>query len=58
MVSVNYEITEEEYKKALEEGPRSIVSESVIMGYGCYGASVSEHDGKYYLSYERGDSCD
>lgn len=58
MVSVKREITEEEYKKALEEGPRSIVSESVIMGYGCYGATVSEHDGKFYLSYERGDSCD
>lgn len=58
MVSVKREITEEEYKKALEEGPRSIVSESVICGYGCYGATVSEHDGKYYLSYERGDSCD
>ena len=58
MVSVKREITEEEYKKALEEGPRSIVSESVIQGYGCYGATVSEHDGKYYLSYERGDSCD
>ena len=58
MVSVTYEITEEEYKKAQEEGPRSIVSESVIMGYGCYGAAVSEHDGKFYLSYERGDSCD
>lgn len=58
MVSVKREITEEEYKKALEEGPRSIVSESVVMGYGCYGATVSEHDGKYYLSYERGDSCD
>lgn len=58
MVSVSYEITEEEYKKALEDGPLSLVSESVIMGYGCYGASVSEHDGKYFLSYLRGDSCD
>lgn len=58
MVSVKREITEEEYKKALEEGPRSIVSEAVICGYGCYGATVSEYDGKYYLSYERGDSCD
>ena len=58
MVSVKREITEEEYKKALEEGPRSIVSESVIQGYGCYGATVSEHDGKFYLSYERGESCD
>lgn len=58
MVSVSYEITEEEYNKALEEGPRSLISESIIMGYGVYGASVSEHDGKYYLSYERGSSCD
>ena len=58
MVSVSYEITEEEYKKAKAEGVYFIIPESIIMGYGCYGATAAEHDGKYYLSYDRGDSCD
>ena len=58
MKNVNYEISEDDYKKALEKGARSLVSESVIMGYGCYCARVYEQDGKYYLSYDMGDSCD
>ncbi len=58
MVSVKHEITKEEYEKAQAEGVYSIIPDSIVMGYGCYGASVSEHDGKYYLSYDRGDSCD
>jgi hypothetical protein len=58
MVSVKHEITKEEYEKAQAEGVYSIIPDSIAMGYGCYGASVSEHDGKYYLFYDRGDSCD
>lgn len=58
MKSVNHEITEEQYKEAQEHGPLSIIPDAIVMGYGVYGASVSEHDGKFYLSYERGDSCD
>lgn len=58
MKQVTYEITKEEYNKALSEGPTSIISDSIVMGYGVYGAAVTEANGKYYLSYERGDSCD
>ena len=58
MISVKMEITKEEYEKAMKKGAYSIVSESILMGYGCYGAKVSEVDGHYYLEYSRGDSCD
>ena len=58
MVSEKYEITEEEYQQALKDGALSIVPECIVMGYGCYGARVSENDGKYYIAYERGSSCD
>ena len=58
MVDVNYEISKEEYKKAQEEGAYSLIHESIVMGYGAYGAHVYEEDGKYYLSYTRGSSCD
>ena len=52
------EISKEDYEKALKEGASSLVSDSIKMGYGLYGSSVSEVDGKYYLTYERGSSCD
>ncbi len=57
-VIVTYEISKEEYDKAIKEGPDSIISDSVHMGYGVYSSSVTESDGKYYLTYERGSSCD
>ena len=31
---------------------------SLLIGYGVYGVTVREVDGKYICSYERGDSCD
>lgn len=58
MTHIKREITEQEYKQAQEQGPRCLISEAVICGYGCYGARTIELDGKYYLEYERGDSCD
>ena len=58
MVDVTYEITIEEYDKALEHGADSIISDAIHMGYGVYGANVKEVDSKYYLSYSRGNSCD
>lgn len=57
-VDVIYEISKEEYDKALTEGPESIIGDAVKMGYGLYHSSVSEVDGKYYLSYTRGNSCE
>lgn len=58
MVHVTREISKEEYQKALEHGPKSLLSEAIICGYGCYGAEVKEVEGKYYLSYSRGETCD
>ena len=58
MIDVSYEITKEEYERALEKGASSLIGIEIKMGYGVYGASVSEVDGKYYLRYSRGDSCD
>lgn len=58
MVKVCFEISKDDFEKAKEHGAYSLIGESIIMGYGAYCAEVKEIDGKYYLSYERGDSCD
>ena len=58
MVDVSFEISKDDYDKAQKDGPYSIISEAVICGYGAYGAKVTEVEGKYYLSYSRGNSCD
>lgn len=57
-VNVSFEITKEDYDKALAEGAYSIINPAIVMGYGVYGAKVKEIEGKYYLSYSRGSSCD
>lgn len=57
MNRVCYEISKEEYERA-DDNPYKIISEDIIMGYGCYGAKLTEVDGKYYLSYDIGSSCD
>lgn len=57
MVHVNYEITKEEYEKG-KINPYELIGIDIKMGYGCFGAEVTEVDGKYYLSYDRGESCD
>ena len=58
MTHIEREITKTEYEQALEQGPHCLISESVICGYGCYGARVKQKDDKYILEYDRGDSCD
>lgn len=58
MVDITVPISKEEYDKAQANGAYSIIGDSIKMGYGVYGASVTEVDGRYYLSYSRGDSCD
>lgn len=57
MIHVCYEISKEEYEKG-KKNPYDLISSEIKMGYGCYGAEVTEVDGKYYLSYDRGESCD
>lgn len=57
MIHVCYEISKEEYDKAKDD-PKSIIGDDIKIGYGCYLAKVEEINGKYYLSYDRGESCD
>ena len=57
MIHVCYEISKEEYEKAKDD-PKSIIGDDIKIGYGCYLAKVEEINGKYYLSYDRGESCD
>lgn len=58
MVDVTYEISKEDYEKAKEKNAYVLIGESILMGPGAYGAEVHEIDGKYYLTYSRGSSCD
>ena len=58
MKHFSFQISKEDYEKALKEGPYSIINDGIKMGYGIYGAEVTEVDGQYYLAYDRGDSCD
>ena len=59
MVRMSYEISKEDYEKAKKDGAISLIKDpALINGYGVYGAEVSEIEGKYYLHFDRGDSCD
>ena len=58
MVDVSFEIPKDDYDKALKEGAESIINPGIVMGYGVTHAKVTEVEGKYYLSYSRGESCD
>ena len=57
------EITAEQYGRAksgyLTEEDREIVFyPSELYGYGVYGGDVIERDGKYYVRYSLGSTCD
>lgn len=58
MKEVEREITKEEYEQAQEEGADILISPALFFGYGVTGARVYERDGKYYLTYRCGSSCD
>lgn len=59
MIQIKREITEEQALKVIHERDWSdIFDVSEICGYGVYGREVREEDGKYYVIYCRGDSCD
>lgn len=57
MNDVKRELTKEEYEKG-KINPYYLISDNIKMGYGAYGAEVHEEDGKYYLTFSMGDSCD
>jgi hypothetical protein len=59
------EITAEQYERAkaksgyLTEEDREIVFyPSELYGYGVYGGDVIERDGKYYVRFSLGSTCD
>lgn len=59
------EITKEQYERAIqngghiaEEDKSDVFSCSEIWGYGVYGNRVVEDDGKYYVDYSIGETCD
>lgn len=65
MVNCTKEISKEVYDKAMENNghiPSNMEVEvfgmAICAGYGLYGTRVRETDGKYYVDYTRGSSCD
>ena len=65
MTTDRIEITPEQYAayKAMTAGElnRTIengLPEEIVCGYGFYGASIREHNGKFYLLIKTGSSCD
>ena len=68
MTEHTIEITKEQFEEIMEASDnRGFVpaqletkyfSISVLCGYGLYGDKVFKKDGKYYLWYKTGDSCD
>lgn len=59
------EISKEMYEKAMKNNGSIPVADelevfgiSICAGYGLYGTSVAEEDGKYIVNYKIGDSCD
>ena len=47
------QITEEQYKKAIDKGAASIIDDNFLRGFGCDDLSVVEEDGSYFLLYKR-----
>ena len=59
------EITAEQYERAktrsgylTEEDREAVFDAAELYGYGVYGGDVIERDGKYYVRYSLGSTCD
>lgn len=59
------EITKEQYERAqehhgyiAEEDEEDIFTISELLGYGVYGTHVTKENGKYYVEYHIGSTCD
>lgn len=59
------EITHEQYRRGVENhgyvderDREDIFTDAERLGYGVYSDHVHERDGKFYVSYLLGDSCD
>lgn len=64
LVEIKREITKEKYEKIMEKNgfvssnDSEIFDDWEIWGYGVYSPKALEEDGKYYVKFERGSSCD
>lgn len=63
MREITREITKEKYdyydsQPNVSVAIKSEMSDDIIYGYGYYGGSVYESDGKYYMKYSIGNSCE
>ena len=65
MTGYKREISKEIYERAMKrnryiakEDEEKVFSVSEIYGYGVYCPIVHEEDGKYYVYFKLGDSCD
>ena len=65
MANCGIEISKEVYDRAVanngkitREDEKEIFDISILCGYGLYGTSVMEENGKYYCRYWRGSTCD
>lgn len=65
MSSCEREITKEQYERAMknngyiaDEDGKDIFTISEMCGYGVYLPIAFERDGKYFVSFELGSSCD
>lgn len=59
------EITKEQYDRAMQnhrylvrDDMNFVFNEAERYGYGVYGGSVIEKEGKYYVQYSLGSTCD
>ena len=59
------EITKEQYERAMQhsgyiakEDESAIFTTAEIWGYGVYSLKAKEENGKFYVHYELGSSCD
>lgn len=59
MIPIKREITEQQAKNVIENNNwEGIFDITEVCGYGVYGERVREEDGKYYVEFYRGESCD
>lgn len=62
MRTIRREVTKAEYDEAMANNGKvdevEFFGMAVCCGYGLYGYSFYEEDGKYYVSYSTGSNCD
>lgn len=59
MKTITKQITEEQYNKAVNEHDvTGVFSQQEVCGYGVYNERYYAQDGKYFVSYQLGSSCD